>query len=127
MNRNDGATEATEVSTVHDQVEREHHLQTFEDTNFDAGSPVYSTYDRKRVELYQRVLPRVATLRGFTKAVIKEKVWWGTKLEKGWTLSAGTGVVWEDIGHIVTNYNVALETEFLLVQFGGPGTLSSLD
>lgn len=67
--------------------------------------------EARRVAIYARVAPAVVNI---TTQVLRSSFFWGTVPEEG----SGSGFLWDDQGHIVTNYHVIEGAQRIEVSFG---------
>lgn len=67
--------------------------------------------EERMVQLYQQANPSVVNI---TTQVLRRSFFWGTVPESG----SGSGFVWDDQGHILTNYHVIEGAQTIEVSFG---------
>ena len=75
---------------------------------------VYATADEleaRRIMIYQRVAPAVVNI---TTQVLRSNFFWGEVPEEG----SGSGFLWDNDGHLVTNYHVIEGANQIEVTFG---------
>ncbi len=72
--------------------------------------------EARRVAIYEQSAPAVANI---TTQVLNTDFFWGTTAEEG----SGSGFLWDDQGHIVTNNHVGAGAQSIEVSFGGDATL----
>ena len=66
----------------------------------------------RRVVVYQRAAPAVVNI---TTRVLRSSFFWGAMPEEG----SGSGFLWDQDGHVVTNYHVVKDAQQIEVSFGG--------
>jgi S1-C subfamily serine protease len=71
--------------------------------------------ETRRIAIYERVAPAVVNV---TTQVLRSDFFWGSTQEEG----SGSGFLWDDQGHIVTNYHVVEGAQQIEVGFGGDVT-----
>lgn len=78
------------------------------------AAPVAAGFDleeARRVAIYETVAPAVVNI---TTQVLRTDFFWGATPEEG----SGSGFLWDDVGHIVTNYHVVAGAQQISVSFG---------
>jgi len=83
-----------------------------------ASSDVLSL-EQQLVDIYNEASPSVVNI---TTQILRPDFFWGTVPEEG----SGSGFVWDDQGHIVTNYHVIEDAHSIQVSFG-PGQVAFAD
>jgi S1-C subfamily serine protease len=74
--------------------------------------------EARRVAIYEETAPAVANI---TTQVLTTDFFWGTTAQEG----SGSGFLWDDQGHIVTNNHVVAGAQSIEVSFGADQTLSA--
>lgn len=74
--------------------------------------------ETRRIAIYERVAPAVVNI---TTQVLRSDFFWGSTQEEG----SGSGFLWDDQGHIVTNYHVVEGAQQIEVGFGGDVTYAA--
>ncbi len=72
--------------------------------------------EARRIAVYEQVSPAVVNV---TTQVLRTNFFWGATPEEG----SGSGFLWDDQGHIVTNYHVVEGAQKVEVSFGGDASL----
>ncbi len=67
--------------------------------------------EARRIAIYERTAPAVVNI---TTQVLRSGFFWGEYPEEG----SGSGFLWDDLGHIVTNYHVIEGAQRIEVAFG---------
>jgi S1-C subfamily serine protease len=67
--------------------------------------------EARRIAIYERAAPAVVNI---TTQVLRSGFFWGEYPEEG----SGSGFLWDDLGHIVTNYHVIEGAQRIEVAFG---------
>lgn len=88
-------------------------LPSVSETIRDAG-----TEEARRVAIYEQVAPAVVNI---TTQVLRTDFFWGAMPEEG----SGSGFLWDDAGHVVTNYHVIEDAEEISVSFGDDVNLTA--
>ncbi len=78
-------------------------------------APRTSSLEQEFIAIYQAASPSVVNI---TTKILREDFFWGTVPEEG----SGSGFVWDDRGHIVTNYHVIEDAHTIEVSFA-PGVV----
>lgn len=74
--------------------------------------------EARRIAVYERVAPAVVNI---TTQVLRSNFFWGAVPEEG----SGSGFLWDEAGHIVTNNHVVEGAESIEVSFGGDVNLTA--
>ncbi len=86
------------------------------------GPPLVSdsadTIEARRIAVYERVAPAVVNI---TTQVLRSNFFWSAVPEEG----SGSGFLWDEAGHIVTNNHVVEGAESIEVSFGGDANLTA--
>jgi len=72
--------------------------------------------EARRIAVYERAAPAVVNI---TTQVLRSSFFWGVYPEEG----SGSGFLWDNSGHIVTNYHVVEGAQRIEVSFGGDLTM----
>lgn len=67
--------------------------------------------EQRVIAIYRRVSPAVVNI---TSKILRQSFFWGVYPEEG----SGSGFVWNDEGHIITNYHVVEGAQTIEVSFG---------
>lgn len=67
--------------------------------------------EQRVITIYSRVSPAVVNI---TSKILRQSFFWGIYPEEG----SGSGFVWDDEGHIITNYHVVEGAQTIEVSFG---------
>ncbi len=76
------------------------------------------TVEARRIAVYERVAPAVVNV---TTQVLRSSFFWSAVPEEG----SGSGFLWDEAGHIVTNNHVVEGAESIEVSFGGDANLTA--
>jgi S1-C subfamily serine protease len=74
--------------------------------------------EARRVAIYEQASPAVANI---TTQVVRSDFFWGSMPEEG----SGSGFLWDDEGHVVTNYHVIEGARSISVSFGDDVNLAA--
>jgi S1-C subfamily serine protease len=74
--------------------------------------------EQRVIAIYQQASPAVVNI---TSQVLRRSFFWGVYPEQG----TGSGFVWDDEGHIITNYHVVEEAQTVEVSFGEDVAMSA--
>jgi S1-C subfamily serine protease len=74
--------------------------------------------EARRIAIYQQVSPAVANI---TTQIVRTDFFWGNMPEEG----TGSGFLWDNQGHVVTNYHVVEGAQEISVSFGDDVNLSA--
>ncbi len=67
--------------------------------------------EARRIAIYEQVAPAVVNI---TTQILRTDFFWGAMPEEG----SGSGFLWDDAGHVVTNYHVIEDATAISVSFG---------
>lgn len=76
------------------------------------------TEEARRIAIYERVSAAVVNI---TTQVVRSDFFWGSVPEEG----SGSGFLWDDQGHVVTNYHVIEGAQDISVSFGDDVNLAA--
>ncbi len=76
------------------------------------------TMEARRIAVYERVAPAVVNV---TTQVLRSSFFWGAVPEEG----SGSGFLWDQAGHIVTNNHVVAGAESIEISFGGDSNMTA--
>ncbi|MGE5603644.1 MAG: S1C family serine protease, partial [Nitrososphaerales archaeon] len=82
------------------------------------AAPGSDSEEMRRVAAYQRVSPAVVNI---TTQILRTDFFWGAVPEEG----SGSGFLWDNDGHLVTNYHVVEGAQEISVSFGNDVNLSA--
>jgi S1-C subfamily serine protease len=74
--------------------------------------------EARRVAIYERVSPAVVNI---TTQIVRNDFFWGSVPEEG----SGSGFLWDNQGHVVTNYHVIEGAQDISVSFGDDVNLAA--
>jgi S1-C subfamily serine protease len=78
----------------------------------------FDAEEARRVAIYERVSPAVVNI---TTQIVRTDFFWGSVPEEG----SGSGFLWDDRGHVVTNYHVIEGAQDISVSFGDDVNLAA--
>lgn len=78
----------------------------------------FDTEESRRVAIYESVSPAVVNI---TTQIVRSDFFWGSMPEEG----SGSGFLWDDQGHVVTNYHVIEGAQEISVSFGDDVNLAA--
>jgi S1-C subfamily serine protease len=82
------------------------------------NAPAAQSEEARRVAVYEQVAPAVVNI---TTQVLRTDFFWGSIPEEG----SGSGFLWDDQGHVVTNYHVIEGAREISVAFGDDVNLAA--
>ncbi len=78
----------------------------------------FEAEEARRVAIYENIAPAVVNI---TTQIVRDDFFWGSMPEEG----SGSGFLWDDQGHVVTNYHVIEGAQEISVSFGDDVNLAA--